>query len=93
MGKIAVATAIAYPPRTNSITRSATYNAAKLPCGIRAAVAKYVSTKKLICPMPMPKNLRQHQPRNVAYPRMHERKSKLKLHALAHQRGNLYQKL
>ena len=40
IGRMAVATAMAYPPSTNSMTRSATYNAAKLPSGIRLAVEK-----------------------------------------------------
>ena len=53
---MAVATAIAYPPRTSSITRSATYSAVALPAGIRLEVANIVSTKKFTCETPMPKN-------------------------------------
>src|SRR5947209_100257 len=54
-----VATEMAYPPSTNSITRSATYSEVTAPGPIRSIfseVAKTVSTKKFTCEIPMPKN-------------------------------------
>ena len=56
---MAVATAMAYPPSTNSITRSATYSEVTAPGPIRSIfseVAKTVSTKKFTWEIPMPKN-------------------------------------
>ena len=78
---MAVATAMAYPPRTNSMTRSATYRAVRLPRGIRGAFTKKVSTKKLICEMPRPKKRGNIARATVRMPGGREGNAEVETHA------------